>query len=109
MDTHHDMGFLYSLYSVAVVHNWWSDDQAEFKNFCDQLPDGEFRQMTLGAASYAELSQNPFLAIDWAQQMSPGDRQAGLLQACVEQWMQKDPNAALDWLSWVGDPNLHER
>jgi len=79
-----------------------------FKAYCDRLPDGEWKQAVLGAAGAEMASQNPAEAVALAQQMKPGNAQAGLLQSAAFAWGRQDPTAAMAQLEQVADPDLRE-
>ncbi|MBC8096891.1 MAG: hypothetical protein H7Y43_13880 [Akkermansiaceae bacterium] len=94
--------------AATIAHDWWLSEREEFQTYCDQLPDGEWKQKILGVASYESLASVPMEAIAWARQMAPGDQQAGLLQAATAAWTRDDPEGALEWLAQINDPQLLE-
>jgi len=50
----------------------------------------------------------PKAAVNLAQHMNPGQDQTNILQTKASDWISNDPDAALNWLTSVHDPALHE-
>ena len=73
------------------------------------LPEGDWKQKAMVAASGEVMSDNPVEAIVWAEQLSPGERQTGLLGMATLDWARRDPEAAAQWVSRVDDPALQEQ
>jgi len=91
-----------------VVARKLLEDPAGLEGYCDQLPDGEWKQNVLNGAGLDVLSRDPVEAIHLAQRMSPDGARTNLLQTVAYDWMNRDPDTALDWIQGVDDPVLQE-
>ncbi len=85
------------------------DDPARLDGYCDELPDGAWKQNVLNGAGLAVLAQNPNEAIALAQRMNPGPARQNLLETVAYDWTGREPRAALGWIVNVPDPTLRER
>lgn len=92
-----------------LVHDWEQKDPEEMQHYLAGLPEGEWKQTVMAAASNETLSSDPVEAIVWAGQMSPGERQTGLLEMAATEWVKRDPDAAAQWVDRVNDTALREQ
>lgn len=76
--------------------------------YCDQLPDGKWKDTVLSSAGLTILSNDPAEAIKLARQMTPGAAQTDLLQTVTYDWTHREPDAALAWILKVPDASLRE-
>jgi hypothetical protein len=93
----------------TLVHDWEQKDPEEMQQYLAGLPEGEWKQTVMAAASNEALSSDPVEAIVWAEQMSPGERQTGFLEMAATDWVKRDPDAAAQWVGRVNDPALREQ
>jgi hypothetical protein len=93
----------------TLVHDWGQKDREALREYLAGLPEGEWKQKAATAASSEVLSSDPVEAIVWAEQMSPGERQTGLLGMAATDWAKRDPDAAAQWVGQVNDPALREQ
>lgn len=93
----------------TLVHDWGQKDREELREYLAGLPEGEWKQKAMAAASGEVLSSDPVEAIVWAEQLSPGERQTGLLGMATLDWVKRDPDAAAQWVGRVNDPALREQ
>jgi hypothetical protein len=93
----------------TLVHDWGQKDREELREYLAGLPEGEWKQKAMAAASGETLSSDPVEAIVWAEQMSPGERQTGLLGMATLDWAKRDPDTAAQWVGRVNDPALREQ
>jgi hypothetical protein len=93
----------------SLVHDWGQKDREELREYLTGLPEGEWKQKAMVAASGEALSGDPVEAIVWAEQMDPGERQTGLLGMAAQDWVKRDPDAAAQWVGQVNDPALQEQ
>jgi hypothetical protein len=85
------------------------NEPGRFREFCDGLPDTEWKQTLLRAAGLACVAQDPAGAIDIAWRMAPGSAQTNVLQTAAFDWMTRDPLAAAAWIVKVDDATLREQ
>ena len=93
----------------TLVHDWGQKDREELRGYLAGLPEGEWKQRAMAAASSEVLSSDPLEAIVWAQQMSPGEQQTSLLGMAAQGWVKSDVDAAAEWVGRVTDPPLREQ
>lgn len=91
---------------VWVVAGGWMDDIVGLQQYIDQLPDNAWKHRLLAEASSEALTRDPSVAVNLAQQIGPSRVQTDLLQAMAGHWIDRDPNAALNWIAKVDDPAL---
>jgi hypothetical protein len=94
---------------LTLIHDWGQENREEMRQYLAGLPEGEWKQAVMAAASNAALSSDPVEAIVWAGQMSPGERQTRLLEMAAMDWVKRDPDAATEWVGQVNDPALREQ
>jgi len=92
----------------TLVHDWGEKDREELREYLVNLPEGDWKQKLMAAASGEVLSSDPVEAIVWAGRMAPGERQTGLLEMAALDWAKRDPDAAAQWVGRVNDPALRE-
>jgi hypothetical protein len=83
-------------------------EPARLQEFCDALPDSEWKQNFLSAAALECGAQNPVLAIEVAQRLAPGAAQTNALQTVAYDWATRDPRAASAWMLQIEDAALRE-
>jgi hypothetical protein len=93
----------------TLVHDWGQKDREELRAYLASLPEGEWKQKAAAAAGGEVLSRDPVEAIVWAEQLSPGERQTGLLGMATLDWAKRDPDGAAQWVGRVKDPALREQ
>jgi hypothetical protein len=93
----------------TLVHDWGQTDREALREYLAGVPEGEWKQKAMAAASGEVLSSDPVEAIVWAEQMSPGERQTGLLGMAATDWVKRDPDAAAQWVGRVNNPALREQ
>lgn len=93
---------------AMVVARKMLNDSAALHAYCDQLPEGQWRENILSSAGLDILARDPAEAIKLAQQMTAGAAQTNLLQTVAYDWTHRDPDAALAWILKVTDPTLRE-
>ena len=93
---------------LTLLQDWGQKNRDELRLYLAGLPEGEWKQKAVVAASYAALPDDPVEAITWARQMNPGGPQTGLLDMATVEWAKCDPAAAARWVSQVFDPALRE-
>jgi hypothetical protein len=94
---------------LTLIHDWGQENREEMWRNLAGLPEGEWKQTVLTAASNEALSSDPAAAIVWAGQMSPGERQTGLMEMAAMDWVKRDPDAAAQWVGQVTNPALREQ
>src|SRR5262249_40410396 len=94
--------------TLAVAEDWTSH-RDDLQSYLDQLPDTTWKQSFLEQVSSATSLKDSLEAIKLAQQMNPGDAQTNLLRSVVCGWVSTDPEAAIDWVTNVKDPQLREQ
>ncbi len=94
---------------LTLLCDWGQTNRDEMRQHLASLPDGDWKQKVMAAASAEALSRNPAEAVTWAVQMNPGGRQTGLLEMAATDWVKRDPDAAVEWVSQVNDPVLREQ
>ncbi|HLX68305.1 MAG TPA: hypothetical protein VKV04_01645, partial [Verrucomicrobiae bacterium] len=75
----------------------------------DQLPATEWKQFFLASLGSEKSASDPHAAIQFAEQMTPGDAQENVLRSVACDWVEKDPNAALEWVAGVQNPALRDQ
>jgi hypothetical protein len=85
------------------------ENPAELRAYCDQLPDGAWKQNVLNSASLEVVSKDPAAAVAFAQQMTPGAAKTNALETIAYDWFGRDLAAATQWTRTVEDPGLRER
>jgi hypothetical protein len=93
----------------TLLHDWGQQDREALREYLSSLPEGEWKQRTVAAASSEVLSGDPVEAIVWAEQLCPGERQTGLLEMAATDWVRRDPDAAAQWVKQINDPGLREQ
>jgi hypothetical protein len=93
---------------AALVAGALLPDPAALHAYCDQLPDGAFKENLLTAAGLQILPRDPAEAIALAGRLGPGPAQTNVLETLAYDWTTRDPSAALHWMMGVGDPALRE-
>jgi hypothetical protein len=93
---------------ALIVARALMKDPDEVRTYCDGLPDGDWKQNVLKHASLELVGSNPTGAIAIAQSLSAGAVRKDVLETLAYAWITQDPRAALDWISQVKDPALHE-
>ena len=94
---------------LTVFQHWMEHDPEQLRHYIAELPDSEWKQHALSAASYAVLPSDPSTALGWAKQMQPGASRLGLLDLATTEWARRDPLAASRWLGDAGDFGLREQ
>jgi len=94
---------------LTLLHDWGQANREEMRQQLAGLPEGDWKQTVLAAASNDALSSDPAEAIAWAGRMHPGERQTGLLVMAVMDWVKRDPDAAAQWVGQVSNPALREQ
>ena len=95
--------------TLTLVHHWGQKDREEMRQYLAGLPEGQWKQAALAAASNDALSGDPVEAITWARQMDPGEQQTSFLQMAAQEWAKRDPEAVVQWMGQVNDPALREQ
>jgi hypothetical protein len=93
---------------LALFQDWGGKDRAEYQRYLAELPEGEWKQKVMMAASYEALPGDPVEAINRMRQLNAGRPQTGLLEMATAEWARSDPAAAGRWVSQVRDPVLQE-
>jgi len=94
---------------VWVAARGWMDDPVGLQQYIDQLPNNAWKQRLLAEASSEALTRDSESAVNFAQQMSPGSTRTDLLQATAGHWIERDPNAALNWIAKIDDSALRDQ
>jgi hypothetical protein len=94
---------------TGAVAQGWTADPVGLQNYAALLPDTPWKQSFLSEAIAQFSARDPAVAVQLAQQMTPGNDQTSRLQSVACNWVASDPNAALDWISGVTDPSLREK
>jgi hypothetical protein len=81
---------------------------AGLREYCNELPDGDWKQGVLKSASLEISANDPTEAINLARQMKADSVQLDVLHTVVYDWLTRDPITALDWITKVSDPALRE-
>ena len=84
-------------------------EPARFREFCDGLPDTEWKQTLLSAGGLERVPRDPAGAIELALRMEPGSAQTNVLQTAAYDWMTRDPLAASAWIGRMDDAALREQ
>jgi hypothetical protein len=95
--------------ALTLLHNWGQKDREEMRQYLTGLPEGEWKQTVIVAASNDALTSDPVEAIVWARQMNPGEQQTSFLQMATTKWAKRDPEAVAQWVGQVNDPALREQ
>jgi hypothetical protein len=94
---------------LTLLYDWGQANRDEMRQHLASLPEGEWKQKIMAAASSEALSSDPAEAVTWAAQMNPGGRQTGLLEMAAADWVRRDPDTAAEWVDRVNDPVLREQ
>jgi len=94
--------------TLAVADDWLATPQG-MQDCIDQLPPTEWKQAFLADLGSEISTKDPRSAIELAKQMTPGKTQENLLQSVACNWVETDPNAALNWAAGVSDPVLRDK
>ena len=92
----------------TLIHDWGQENREALQEYLASLPEGEWKQRAVTAASSEALSRDPAEAVAWAEQMNRGEQQTGLLEMAATDWVKLDPEAAAQWVKRVDDPELRE-
>ncbi len=87
----------------------WITRQQGLQDCIDQLPATEWKQSFLASLGSEKSASDPHAAIQFAEQMTPGDAQENVLRSVACDWVEKDPNAALEWVAGVQNPALRDQ
>jgi hypothetical protein len=93
---------------LTLFHNWGLKNRAELRQYLSALPESEWKQKAVAAASYEALPNDPAEAITWARQMKVGGPQTGILEMATVEWAKRDSVAAARWVNQVFDFALRE-
>jgi hypothetical protein len=93
---------------AALVAGALLPNAAALNAYCDQLPDGTFKEAVLTDAGLQILPRDPAEAMALARRLGPGPGQTNLLETLAYDWTTRDPTAALNWMMGVHDPALRE-
>jgi hypothetical protein len=93
---------------LSLFQNWGQKNRDELRRYLGGLPEGEWKQKAVIAASYEALPAEPTDAIVWAQQMRAGAPRTGLLEMATVEWAKRDPVDAGRWVNQVFDGTLRE-
>jgi hypothetical protein len=93
----------------TLVHDWEQADNEGIEQYLDTLPAGDWREKILTVIARDSLSGDAVQAVEWANRLSPGPVQTGLLQTAVTNWAQKDPKSARQWANHVSDPQVKDQ
>lgn len=93
---------------LTLFQNWAQKNRAELRQYLTALPESEWKQKAVTAASYEALPGNPTEAITWASQINADGPQTGLLKMATVEWAKHDPVEASRWVNQVRDLPLQE-
>lgn len=93
---------------LTLFQDWGEKSRQELRRYLAALPEGEWKQKAMAAASYEALPGDPVEAINRTRQMNAGGPQTGLLEIATAEWARRDPEAAGRWVSQVSEPVLRE-
>jgi hypothetical protein len=94
---------------LTVLQDWNENDHEEYRRYLDALPESEWKQKVLVAASHQALADDPATAIAHAQQLRSAELRTGLLELATKEWARRDAEAAGLWVGEVPDLKLQEQ
>src|SRR5579871_2718933 len=94
--------------TLAIADDWITRQQG-LQDCIAQLPDTEWKQSFLAGLGSEISGKDPHAAIQFAEQMTPGNAQENLLKSVACDWVETDPTSALDWAANVKDPALRDK
>jgi hypothetical protein len=83
-------------------------DPSVLNAYCDQLRNGVWKQIFLSRATESMQHRNRTEALALAQRLDPGFRQTWEFKNITFEWLGKDPDAALAWISALNNASLRE-
>ena len=81
---------------------------AAVRAYCDEIPDGDWKQSVLKSASLELAESDPVGAINLAWRLNAEAVRTDALQTVTYDWITHEPRAALDWIIQVNDAALRE-
>jgi hypothetical protein len=94
----------------AVIDNWVVQDKESLLGYINRLPAGEWRDKVLASAGEDALNnQDPDTAFSLVRSMPPGDKQTGLMEKAIFAWSQWNPQASVEQINQLPDPDLQEK
>jgi hypothetical protein len=93
----------------TLIQNWNHTDAAAVRKYAEELPAGAWRQEVVAVIARQTLKTDPKEAIEWADDLSPGPVQTGLLKTAITAWGHTDLQTAAAWVSQIGDPVLKDQ
>ena len=94
--------------TVAVAEGWIGN-RVGMEQYLGQLPDTAWKQNFIETVGAQTMVRDPRLSLEMALQMNPGDAQTDLLKAIACAWMDSNPQATVNWIASVKDPNLSDQ
>lgn len=79
------------------------------EKFCNGLDAGPWADAFIECVGRELLHQAPAAAVALATSLPKGDRQSRLFETIAFDWMDRDPNAAANWIRGLQDPLLRHR
>mgnify|MGYP001552377065 CR=1 FL=1 len=81
---------------------------AAVRAYCDEFPDGDWKQSVLKSASLELAESDPAGAINLARRLNAEAVRTDVLQTVTYDWITHEPRAALDWITQINDAALRE-
>jgi hypothetical protein len=81
---------------------------AAVRAYCDEIPDGDWKQSVLKSASLELAESDPVGAINLAWRLNAEAVRTDALQTVTYDWITHEPRTALNWITQVNDPALRE-